>query len=81
VGKAGNRDAIGALVEIESQGSVQKRLVMPTRSYLSQVELPVTFGLGDATTIDRVTIRWPDGSVQDVPGVALDRLLVVEQTR
>ena len=33
-------------VELEVDGQVQRRQVMPTRSYLSQVELPVTFGLG-----------------------------------
>ncbi len=29
------------------------------RGYLSQSELPVTFGLGEQTKVDRVTIRWP----------------------
>ena len=40
---------------------------MPSRGYLSQSELPVTFGLGTAEHVEQVTIRWPDGSVQDVP--------------
>jgi hypothetical protein len=74
-----NRDAIGAVVEVECNGIVQSRQVMPARSYLSQVELPVTFGLGAATSVERVTIRWPDGSVQEVADVAIDRLLTIEQ--
>ena len=79
VGKKCNRDAIGALVEVAAGGTVQKRQVMPTRSYLSQVELPVTFGLGDREAIERVTIYWPDGSKQDVAEAGVDRLVVVEQ--
>jgi len=74
-----NRDAIGAIVDVQCGGVVQRRQVMPARSYLSQVELPVTFGLGAATEIERVTIHWPDGSVQDVSNVQIDRLLTVEQ--
>jgi hypothetical protein len=52
---------------------------MPTRSYLSQVELPVTFGLGTATKVDSLKVIWPDGTEQDVPDVEIDRLRVVEQ--
>jgi hypothetical protein len=79
VGRKCNRDAIGALVEVETGGVVQRRQVMPTRSYLSQVELPVTFGLGPHDTVDRITIHWPDGSEQDLPEAGIDRLLVIEQ--
>jgi hypothetical protein len=53
---------------------------MPTRSYLSQVELPLTFGLGGAPVIDSVVIVWPDGERQVVPDAGLDRLLVVERS-
>ena len=40
------RDAIGAEVSLRARGGVQRRTVSPSRSYQSQVELPVTFGLG-----------------------------------
>ncbi len=52
---------------------------MPTRSYLSQVERTVTFGLGYATEIDSLEITWPDGSAQTVSGALVDRLQVIEQ--
>lgn len=78
-GTRANHDAIGAWVEAEAAGELLSRQVMPTRSYLSQVELPVTFGLGDATRIDRLTIRWPDGSRQEVPDVEIDKLIEIEQ--
>ncbi len=79
VGRPANRDAIGAWIELESGGRVERRQVMPTRSYLSQVELPVTFGLGRAETIDHLVVFWPDGSRQEVRGAPIDRLVEVVQ--
>ena len=70
-----------AAVEVEAGGVTQTRIVSPTRSYLSQVELPVTFGLGELTTIERLTIHWPDGSINDVPDIGVDKLIVIQQTR
>lgn len=52
---------------------------MPTRSYLSQVELPITFGLGDATAVDALRVRWPDGREQEVEVDGVDRLVVIER--
>lgn len=74
-----NRDAIGAVVEVQTGKVTQRRLVMPTRSYLSQVELPVTFGLGSAEKIDDVRIRWPDGSTRELKDVSIDTLHKVQQ--
>ncbi len=73
------RDAIGAVAELVAGDMTQRRVVMPTRSYLAQFEMALTFGLGTVDTIESLKITWPDGSTQsiDVPGV--DRLIVVEQ--
>lgn len=79
VGKAPNRDAIGAWAELTAGGVTQRRQVMPTRSYLSQSEPTLTFGLGTTTKVDRLEITWPDGTKQAVPDVEIDRLRVVEQ--
>ena len=54
---------------------------MPTRSYLSQSELPVTFGLGNATQVDALEITWPDGTVQKVAPPPIDKLTVITQAR
>jgi enediyne biosynthesis protein E4 len=80
-GAGPNRDAIGAWVEAKVAGELLSRQVMPTRSYMSQVELPVSFGFGDATKIDRLTVRWPDGTQQDVENVVVDQTLEVRQPR
>jgi len=52
---------------------------MPTRSYLSQVELPVTFGLGSAGHVNALRIRWPGGQVQEVSVPQVDTTLHVKQ--
>lgn len=79
VGKSSNRDAIGALVELRIGDMAQYRRVNPTRSYLSQVELPVTFGLGLSDAIDRIVVTWPSGQQQTVLKPAVDQLLVIEE--
>ena len=60
-GRAPNRHAIGATVTLTTAGAVQTRTVMAARSYLSQVELPVTFGLGDADGVVTAVVVWPRG--------------------
>ncbi len=80
IGDTVNRDGIGAWVEAVSGSHRQRRLVMPTRSYLSQVELPVTFGLGESAMVDNLRVQWSKGSVQELANVTADQLLVVEQS-
>lgn len=60
VDRAPNIDAIGARVTLRRENSVCSQQVMPTRSYLSQVEPTLTFGLGEDTTRPLVEIIWPD---------------------
>ncbi|MCY2965257.1 MAG: CRTAC1 family protein [Planctomycetota bacterium] len=78
-GKSTNRDAIGSLVTLTQQGGTQRRLVSPTRSYLSQAESVATFGLGADETVTSLTIRWPDGKTQEVTVEGIDRQMTVEQ--
>ncbi|MFZ0910820.1 MAG: CRTAC1 family protein [Candidatus Acidiferrales bacterium] len=72
-GTKSNRDAIGAGVRVECNGAGQSRVVKGGSSYLSQSELPVTFGVGKSDTVDRVVIRWPSGRVEDFKSVAAGR--------
>jgi hypothetical protein len=81
VGTRSNRDAIGAWIRVHVAGETLWRQVMPTRSYLSQSELPVTIGLGPATRPDEVEITWPSGTRQKVDGVPVDRLTTIEEPR
>lgn len=79
VGTRSNRDAIGAEVHLRAGGRELRRVVMPTRSYLSQSELPLTFGLGKADTIESLEVVWPGGQRQTVSVQEVDKLLVIEQ--
>ena len=77
VGTRHNRDAIGAWIKVRANGQTLWRQVMPTRSYLSQSELPVTFGLGLAAKPDEVEITWPGGGKQAVRQVSVDQITTV----
>jgi len=64
-GTQSNRDAIGSAIHIFHQGQRQSRIVRGGSSYLSQSELPVTFGLGGLEKIDRVVIDWSSGRTEE----------------
>ncbi|HYL61256.1 MAG TPA: CRTAC1 family protein [Candidatus Methylomirabilis sp.] len=70
VGTKSNRDAIGATVRIFHGGQQQMRVVRGGSSYLSQSELPVTFGVGKSESIERVTIEWPSGRSEEYKNLA-----------
>ena len=80
VGTKSNRDAIGAWIKVRCGGHTLSRQVMPTRSYLSQSELPVTIGLGNIDKVDSVEIRWPSGTTQRI-APPIDRLTIVTEPR
>ena len=70
VGTKSNRDAIGASVRIFHGGTSQMRMVKSGSSYLSQSELPVTFGVGRRDRVDRVVVAWPSGRTEEFKNVA-----------
>jgi enediyne biosynthesis protein E4 len=73
VGTKSNRDAIGARVRIFHGETIQSRLVKGGSSYLSQSELPLTFGLGKRDKIDRLVIDWPDGGTEEYKNLRAGR--------
>jgi len=79
IGVTANRDAHGARIALTAGGITQHREVMPARSYMSQVELPVTFGLGGSDSVEKLFVYWPDGTEQEVAVSQIDTLLVIEQ--
>jgi hypothetical protein len=73
VGTRSNRSAIGAAVRIFHGSTSQTRVVKSGSSYLSQSELPVTFGVGARDKVDRVVITWPSGRTDEFKNVVSGR--------
>ena len=74
VGTKSNRAAIGARVTIRAAGVKQFSEVRGGASYLSQNDLRLHFGLGTATKMESVEIRWPSGKVETLENVAADAI-------
>jgi peroxiredoxin len=74
-----NRDAIGARVLLSVGDKVLCRTLYAGDGLMSQSSKTLFFGLGDAGTIDKLTVRWPDGSSEDFGGVAVDQRIHIVQ--
>lgn len=80
-GVKSNKSAIGATVAVEAGGKTFARQITSGRGYLSQSELVLTIGLGPATKIDKVTVRWPgkNGGTETRTHLDTDKVYVLEQ--
>jgi hypothetical protein len=81
VGTKSNRDAIGAAVRIFLGGQSQMRVVRGGSSYLSQSELPVTFGVGKSGKIERVVIEWPSGRTEEYKDLITGKAYEIIETK
>jgi hypothetical protein len=80
IGSAVNRNGIGARVRLTlGNGRTLWSMVKTGSSYLSQSELPLTFGLGSASSFEGIEVTWPGGRVEKLPGGAADRVLTVQE--
>jgi hypothetical protein len=78
-GTKSNRDGIGARVKARVGSTWHSRQVRTGSSYLSQSELPVTFGLGAARAIDEIVVEWPAGVTDRLTGVQSGRRYVLTE--
>jgi enediyne biosynthesis protein E4 len=78
-GSRSNRDGIGAKVRVYTAKGVLHKTVRTGSSYLSQNELPLTFGLGSSTAVEKLQISWPSGLVDEVADVAVDTTLLARE--
>jgi hypothetical protein len=80
-GRASNRDGIGAEVVAVADGKRMYRRVKTGSSYLSQSELAVSFGLGNARRVDSLRVAWPSGQTSRfTDGAAGQEVQVTEGT-
>jgi hypothetical protein len=78
-GSASNRDGVGARIVAHVGDRALVREVHTAQSYFSQGDLRAHFGLGAATRVDRLEIRWPSGRRTELSDVPADQALVVSE--
>lgn len=78
-GTRSNRDAIGALVKVQTAGGVLHRQVKGGGSYHSSNDRRLHIGLGDTTAVEKLTIRWPRGGETTIDGPEIDRMHQVKE--
>jgi hypothetical protein len=79
VGTKSNRMALGAKVTVAAGRLAQIDEVRSGASYLSQNDTRVHFGLGAATKVDRLEIRWPSGKMETLRDLSVDRYYTVQE--
>ena len=79
IGTESNRDAIGARLRVTSGSRTQVREVTSGSSYLGQNDLRVHVGLGAATRVDSLEIRWPGGRTEVLQNLAANQRVVIRE--
>lgn len=81
VGQKCPRDAIGTTVFVTANGRRMRREVASGRSFYSQSDLRAHFGLGAATRVDKLEVRWANGKMAEYSIREVDQFVVIEQAR
>jgi hypothetical protein len=81
IGSEGNRNAFGARVKVVSGDLAQIDECRSGGSYISQNDTRLHFGLEQRTQVDRITVHWPGGKVENVTGVPTNRFVTITQGR
>lgn len=79
IGVRSNRDGFGARVEVKTASLTQSAEVRANSSFESASDSRLHFGLGSATHVDSIVIRWPSGTVDRFGGQAADQEIVAEE--
>jgi hypothetical protein len=73
------RDAIGAKITVVVGGKQLHRLIAPGYGFLSSNDPRAHFGLGPATAVEQILVQWPDGKLENFPGVAADQFIILKK--
>jgi enediyne biosynthesis protein E4 len=79
IGTKSNRAGIGARITIHAAGMTQLDEVRSGGSYISQNDLRLHFGLGSASKIDAMEVRWPTGKTETFKDVAADTIYAITE--
>jgi hypothetical protein len=78
-GSKSNKFGIGARLIASVKGQPIVREMYPINSFRSQMPSIVHFGLGTADRVEKLSIRWPSGKVQELTDLAGDRHIIVDE--
>lgn len=78
-GTDSNRFGVGSKLVCEARGGRICRELYPHVNFLSQDPALVHFGLGKATQVERLTIRWPSGLVQELQDLPVNQHVVIHE--
>jgi len=78
-GRESNRLGVGCRLIATAAGREIVRECSPTNSYLSQAPLVIHFGIGNATQVDRLLVKWPSGHQTKLTGLPINRHLIVTE--
>src|SRR5882672_8055110 len=76
---ASNRDGIGAKITVNAGTRTLVDEVRSGSSYISNSDMRVHFGLGSATKIDGVQVRWPSGLVERFENLPVDSIHTIKE--
>jgi tetratricopeptide (TPR) repeat protein/peroxiredoxin len=78
-----NRDAIGAVIELETRSGIQRQMVVAGSGFLSQHTKSLFFGLGErqegSEQTVKVTVHWPGGNAEQYKGLPVNHAIHIEQ--
>jgi enediyne biosynthesis protein E4 len=79
VTKKSPRDAIGSVAYVTTGAVRQRQDVLSGAVFCSQNDMTLHFGLGAATKIDKLEIKWPDGSVESFDVPTVDKVITITE--
>ncbi|HTD55365.1 MAG TPA: ASPIC/UnbV domain-containing protein, partial [Silvibacterium sp.] len=79
IGTQSNRDGIGAVLKLSAGGFVHMEQAEGGTSYMSASDPRIHFGLGKRTKIDSLVITWPNGRVDKLTDVPMDKIIAVKE--
>jgi enediyne biosynthesis protein E4 len=79
IGTQSNRDGIGAVLKLTSEGLTHVEQAEGGTSYMSASDPRIHFGLGKRTKVDSLVITWPSGRVDKLTDVPVDKIIAVKE--
>ncbi len=79
VGTKSNRDGIGSILRLTSEGVTRVEQSKGGTSYMSASDPRIHFGLGKRTKIDSLVISWPSGQVDKLTNIPIDQIITVKE--